>query len=100
MMGGFNISNQYFGTPDNNCWHDLGLLLEGPQPAELERWFDALQQWVMANKQRYARLSRMIRDWHGGNGTSSWFIGGPVRGINPWARSEERRGGKGCLGPC
>src|SRR3546814_3134157 len=31
MMGGFNISNQYFGTPDNNCWHDLGLLLEGPQ---------------------------------------------------------------------
>src|SRR3546814_18283263 len=24
MMGGFNISNQYFGTPDNNCWHAIG----------------------------------------------------------------------------
>src|SRR3546814_16788198 len=71
-----------FRSPDNNCWHDLGLLLEGPQTAELERWFDALQQWVMANKQRYARLSRMIRDWQGGNGTFSWLIGGPVRRLD------------------
>src|SRR3546814_4329744 len=44
----------------------------------------------MANKQRYARLSRMIRDWQGGNGTFSWLIGGPVRRLNPWAQSAKR----------
>src|SRR3546814_12552158 len=46
MMGGFNISNQYFCTQDNYCWHAFGLLLEVPPNAELERWFDALPHWV------------------------------------------------------
>lgn len=86
LTGGFNISKHYFGTPEDNAWRDLGLYLEGPQVAEAERWFDALADWVMAPKQRYSALRRLIRFWPKKEGTFTWLLGGPVR-LSPWAQA-------------
>lgn len=86
MTGGFNISKHYFGIPEDNAWRDLGLLLEGPQVAEAERWIDALEKWVMAPRQRYSALRRLIRFWPRKEGVFTWLIGGPVR-LSPWAQA-------------
>ncbi|MBB4640324.1 phospholipase D-like domain-containing protein [Rhizorhapis suberifaciens] len=86
LTGGFNISKHYFGTPEDNAWRDLGLYLEGPQVAEAERWFDALEKWVMAPKQRYSALRRLIRFWPKKEGTFTWLVGGPVR-LSSWTQA-------------
>lgn len=86
LTGGFNISKHYFGTPEDNAWRDLGIYLEGPQVAEAERWFDALEKWVMAPKQRYSALRRLIRFWPKKEGTFTWLVGGPVR-LSPWTHA-------------
>jgi cardiolipin synthase len=86
LTGGFNISKHYFGTPEDNAWRDLGLWLEGPQVSEAERWFDALEEWVMALKQRYTALRRLIRFWPRKKGALTWLMGGPVR-LSPWTQA-------------
>lgn len=86
LTGGFNISKHYFGTPEDNAWRDLGLWLEGPQVIEAERWFDALEDWVMAPKQRYSALRRLIRFWPREKGALTWLLGGPVR-LSPWTQA-------------
>lgn len=88
IIGGFNICDDYFGTAEDGAWHDLGLWLEGPEVKEAERWFDQLQRWVMAPRQRFSTLLRMIRKWHShGDTTFRWLVGGPVRRLSPWAQA-------------
>lgn len=86
LTGGFNISSQYFGVPEDNSWRDLGLRLDGPKVAEAERWFDALETWVLASKQRFASLRRLIRFWPRREGALIWLLGGPVR-LSPWTQA-------------
>lgn len=86
LTGGFNISQHYFGGPEDNAWRDLGLWLEGPQVAKAERWFDALEKWVMAPRQRYSSLRRLIRFWPRQKGAFDWLIGGPLR-LSPWTQA-------------
>lgn len=91
IMGGFNISDDYFGTPADDAWRDLGFYLEGPEAAEAERWFDRLERWVMSRKQSLTTLRRMIRAWQRkGGGTFQWLVGGPMRRLSPWAQAVKR----------
>jgi cardiolipin synthase len=32
-------------------------------------------------------MRRLIREWDPGSGPVQWLIGGPIRGLSPWARS-------------
>ncbi len=91
MMGGFNIADPYFGIPPEDCWSDIGLLLEGPQVEAMTRWFGQLWRWVSTPSQRFRTLRRMIRQWepslhHDPKEPFRWLVGGPTRRLSPWAQ--------------
>ncbi|MEZ5654819.1 MAG: phosphatidylserine/phosphatidylglycerophosphate/cardiolipin synthase family protein [Sphingobium sp.] len=87
IVGGFNISDAYFGVPEDNCWADMGMRISGKEVATLERWNDMLWEWVISPRQRLRALRAMVRNWHDGRGTFRWLIGGPTNRLSPWART-------------
>ena len=46
IIGGFNVSDDYFGTVESGAWRDLGLQVEGDSVACLTRYFDDLFGWT------------------------------------------------------
>ena len=91
MIGGFNVEDGYFGIPAEDCWRDLGLLLEGPQAEAMARWYGQLWRWVTSKGQRFRTLRAMVRHWHPSlhhdpADPFRWLIGGPTRRLSPWAQ--------------
>ncbi|UZW54917.1 cardiolipin synthase B [Sphingobium sp. JS3065] len=91
LMGGFNVEDGYFGIPAEDCWYDLGLLVEGPQVQAMASWYGQLWRWVSTRKQRFRTLRRMVRNWHSPlhiapGDPMRWVIGGPTRRLSPWAQ--------------
>ncbi|MGE4432222.1 MAG: phosphatidylserine/phosphatidylglycerophosphate/cardiolipin synthase family protein [Sphingobium sp.] len=87
MIGGFNIADPYFGIPEDDCWHDLGLLIEGPEAQMLGQWYQWLWNWVSAPHRRFRRLGAMVRGWKDRRDRFRWLVGGPARRLSPWART-------------
>lgn len=96
IVGGFNVEDDYFGTPTEACWRDLGLLVEGPAAGRLAGYFDALHDWVRDPKGRLRQLNRALSQWSESKGATRWLIGGPTRRLSPWARAvrDDLRRGK------
>nr|WP_309704077.1 MULTISPECIES: phosphatidylserine/phosphatidylglycerophosphate/cardiolipin synthase family protein [unclassified Sphingomonas] len=95
IIGGFNIEDDYFGTPAEQSWRDLGLLVEGPAATRMAGYFDALFAWTQDAKGRLRDLNRALADWSESTGALRWLIGGPTRQLSPWARTvrdDMRRG--------
>ncbi|MBB4149629.1 cardiolipin synthase [Sphingobium scionense] len=91
MIGGFNVEDGYFGIPADDCWRDLGMLLEGPQAEAMARWYGQLWRWVTSKGQRFRSLRAMVRHWHPSlhhdpADPFRWLIGGPTRRLSPWAQ--------------
>lgn len=87
VIGGFNVSDAYFGRTEDNCWRDMGLLLEGPEVETLTRWYTLLWQWVSGTRQSFRRLRAMVMAWHDARGQFRWLVGGPTYRLSPWART-------------
>ncbi len=105
ITGGFNISDDYFGSIDNiHCWHDLGLRLTGPAVAPMVEYFAAIEGWVNAPGHNWKSLRFLIHTWDRINpraarqrmayssesrqsGPLHWYIGGPTRRFNPWVKA-------------
>ena len=90
MIGGFNVEDGYFGIPAEDCWRDVGLLIEGRSVDAMVSWYGQLWRWTETRKQRFRTLRQMIRHWRGPRGAHSrdalrWLIGGPTRRFSPWA---------------
>jgi len=91
LIGGFNVADSYFGVPPEDCWHDLGLRLDGPEVDAMVRWYGQLWHWVSGHRQKFARLRAMVQRWHPvsdhdpGN-PFRWLIGGPTQRLSPWAK--------------
>jgi len=95
IIGGFNIEDDYFGTPADQSWRDLGLLVEGPAAARMAGYFDALYDWTDNPKGRLRDLNKALAHWSEAKGRLRWLIGGPTRRLSPWARTvrdDMRRG--------
>lgn len=90
IIGGFNIESSYFGTPEQDAWRDLGLLVEGPAAARLVGYFDALSRWAKRPKASLRALARLLREWSEPDGKARWLLGGPMRQLSPWARVVKR----------
>lgn len=90
IIGGFNIEDSYFGTPEQDAWRDLGLLVEGPAAARLVGYFDALSRWAKRPKASLRALARLLREWSEPEGKTRWLLGGPMRQLSPWARVVKR----------
>jgi cardiolipin synthase len=91
MIGGFNVEDSYFGIPADDCWRDLGLLIEGESVSAMVSWYGQLWRWTETKKQRFRTLRRMVRQWHRPphalpGGALRWLIGGPTRRLSPWAQ--------------
>ncbi|WP_066712322.1 phospholipase D-like domain-containing protein, partial [Sphingomonas adhaesiva] len=81
-----NIEDDYFGTPADRAWRDLGLLVEGAAAARIAGYFDALEDGIRHGG-RIRRLNRALARWSETRGALRWTIGGPTRRLSPWARA-------------
>ena len=90
LIGGFNITDQYFGRVDADSWEDLGLIVCGPQVSRLAQYFDELSHISEGGKVRYRGIRAVIRNWRPGIGEIQWLLGGPTNRISPWALTLKR----------
>lgn len=87
IIGGFNVQDSYFGTPAEQAWRDLGLLVEGPAAEHIAGYFDALSRWSKQPKAPLRSLRRALGTWSEPEGKARWLFGGPTRRLSPWARA-------------
>lgn len=90
LVGGFNITDQYFGRKGEDSWEDLGLIVSGPEVARLADYFDELDRISDGGKVRYRGVRDVIRGWRPGIGQIQWLLGGPTNRISPWALTFKR----------
>ena len=90
VIGGFNIQDDYFEGPGSDGWRDLGLLVEGPEAAQLAGYFDALWRWAKRPRAPLRVLRRALAEWSEPEGKLRWLLGGPTRRLSPWARAVRR----------
>lgn len=91
MVGGFNIEDSYFASPQADGWTDLGVIVEGPVVAQLVCWFDELAAWSTNPHARLRSIRRLVRDWQAGHGAVQLLLGGPTTGprigLSGWTRA-------------
>ena len=87
IIGGFNVEDDYFGTPEKAAWRDLGLLAEGPAAARMAPYFDALHEAITGLRSKVRHLNRALGRFSEREGRLRWLIGGPTRKLSPWARA-------------
>jgi len=90
IIGGFNVEDGYFGTPAEQAWRDLGLLIEGDAAHRITGYFDSLSRWAKQPKPPLRSLRRALSSWSEPQGTVRWLFGGPTRRLSPWARAVKR----------
>ncbi len=90
LVGGFNISDDYFGTREDGAWRDLGLMVEGSDVRPLVRYFEELFAWAQDPHSRLRQLRRVLARHGHTRGRIDWLFGGPARRLSPWARSVKR----------
>lgn len=86
MTGGFNISDHYFASPQDNGWCDLGVRIEGEVAKRVAAWFDGLVRWIEHDGSQLRALRRMIRFWDAGDGDVELLVGGPSVRLYGWAK--------------
>jgi cardiolipin synthase len=87
LIGGFNVSDDYFGTVEAGAWRDIGLLVEGDSVTRLAEYFDALLAWARKPGGRIRELRHMLTQHSITSGKLHWLFGGPTRRLSPWARA-------------
>ena len=90
LIGGFNVEDSYFGTVEEGAWRDLGLLVEGAAAERLVPYYDALLRWALTKGARIRDLNRLIHRFSENHGPLQWILGGPTRGLSPWATATSR----------
>lgn len=85
LVGGFNVADDYFADVAGGGWRDLGLLVEGPAPARLAAYFDALHAWMQQTNARAKDLRVMLEAHSEQDGAVRWMLGGPTYFLSPWA---------------
>lgn len=96
IIGGFNVSDDYFGTVESGAWRDLGLEVEGDSAACLVKYFDDLFAWAQKPGARIRELRKMLHQHSLTEGKLHWLFGGPTRRLSPWARAvrQDMRGAR------
>jgi cardiolipin synthase A/B len=90
LVGGYNITDQYFGRRGNQSWEDLGLIVTGPEVARIARYVTELIRLSADGGVSLLALRRLIRDWRSGTEPLQWQVGGPTNRIAPWALALKR----------
>ncbi len=85
VIGGFNITDHYFGRAGDQSWEDFGVIISGDQIPKLAEYYDQLADLSRDGGIQYRKLRTLIRGWRPGNGAVQWLLGGPTNRISPWA---------------
>jgi len=83
IIGGFNVQDSYFGTPAEQAWRDLGLLVDGPATTRLIAYYDDFFRWSSTKGSKIRALNRLIRTHSESHGTLQWIFGGPMTRLSP-----------------
>lgn len=84
LVGGFNVTDQYFDRKGDDSWEDLGLIVSGPPAAHLVEYFDKMDALCEAGQVKFHKMRRLTRDWVPGTGELVWLVGGPTNRISSW----------------
>jgi cardiolipin synthase len=90
IIGGFNVSDDYFGAVQSGAWRDIGLRVEGDSVASLADYYDGLFRWTRTPHPRVRDLRRILQQSSVTTGRLHWLFGGPARRLSPWARAVRR----------
>jgi cardiolipin synthase len=85
VIGGFNITDNYFGRAGDASWEDFGVILSGPKASILSAYLSELVELAEDGGIKYLKLRKLIRRWKHGDGALQLLIGGPTNRISPWA---------------
>ncbi len=85
VIGGFNITDNYFGRAGDASWEDFGVILSGPKSSDLSKYLSDLVELAEDGRVKYLQLRKLIRRWKPGDGALQLLIGGPTNRISPWA---------------
>lgn len=86
MIGGFNVKDEYFEGDCGQGWTDLGVVVSGPEIAQLVPLYDRIAAWCRDEPGRFFALRRLVRDWEPEEGPVRWLIGGPTSTLSSWAK--------------
>ena len=87
IIGGFNISDDYFGDVKAGAWRDIGLTVEGPAVARLVPYYDKLIAWALSSKPKLRTLRTLVHKYSESRGALQWQLGGPTPRLSPWGVS-------------
>lgn len=90
LVGGYNITDQYFGRKGDQDWEDLGLAVSGPDVARISAYLFELIALSADGGVRLLALRRLIMKWQPGDGALQWLVGGPGNRLSPWALALKR----------
>lgn len=90
VIGGFNITDHYFGRAGDESWQDFGAIISGDKVALLSIYYDQLWELSDGKGIQYRKLRRLIKNWSGQSGAIRWLIGGPTNRMSPWALQLKR----------
>jgi cardiolipin synthase A/B len=90
IIGGFNVSDEYFGSVESGAWRDIGLRVEGGGVACLVGYYDSLFRWTQRPDARVRDIRRLLQQSSVTGGRLHWLFGGPSRRLSPWARAVRR----------
>ena len=90
LIGGYNITDQYFGRRSDQDWEDVGVILSGPEVSRIAGYISELIEMSADGGVRLLTLRRLIREWQPGIGALQWQVGGPTNRISPWALALKR----------
>ncbi len=84
LIGGYNITDQYFGRKGDDSWEDLGLVVTGAEVPKLAAYYDELHRLSGDGSISLKKMRKLTRDWHPGGGKLKWLIGGPTNRMSSW----------------
>jgi cardiolipin synthase A/B len=83
LVGGYNITDYYFGRKGDDSWEDLGVIVSGPEVAHLVQYYDELDRLSEGGRIKFRQMRQLIRSWRPGDGPVQWLLGGPTNRISP-----------------
>lgn len=90
MVGGFNITDEYFGRVGDKSWEDLGVVLSGPKAADLARYYDFLSELSDGGNIAFSKMRALIRRWRPKEDKIQWLLSGPTTRLSPLGLSYKR----------
>lgn len=83
LVGGYNITDYYFGRKGDESWEDLGVIISGPEVAHLVQYYDELDRLSEGGRIKFRQMRQLIKSWRPGDGPVQWLLGGPTNRISP-----------------